>query len=225
MDPQDFENINGMLDRETQLREKIKEQVLELDKKTRTTIGLLNKIHSTPHESIPTLTAAVTPVLVSCKDIMAALAGLVPPNEFWRWKDMWSNSMRSVVFSAALVEYLTNGKLITIERVAETLGIKEDWKDRLALPVEDYLQGVISLVNELSRLAVNAVTMGNFDEPIKISIFVKDIFAGFSVLNLKNDVLRRRFDSLKYDLKKIEEVVYDVSLRKLSTTPVLAGAT
>jgi len=132
--------------------------------------------------------------------------------------------MRSVVFSAALVEYLTNGKLITIERVAETLGIKEDWKDRLALPVEDYLQGVISLVNELSRLAVNAVTMGNFDEPIKISIFVKDIFAGFSVLNLKNDVLRRRFDSLKYDLKKIEEVVYDVSLRKLSTTPVLAGA-
>jgi len=51
MDPQDFENINGMLDRETQLREKIKEQVLELDKKTRTTIGLLNKIHSTPHES------------------------------------------------------------------------------------------------------------------------------------------------------------------------------
>lgn len=63
--------------------------------------------------------------------------------------------------------------------------------------------------------------MGNFDEPIKISIFVKDIYAGFSVvviiylpkistlicvqLNLKNDQLRRRFDSLKYDLKKIEE--------------------
>jgi len=53
---------------------------------------------------------------------MAALAGLVPPNEFWRWKDTWSNSMRSAVFSAALVEYLTNGKLITIEQVAETLG-------------------------------------------------------------------------------------------------------
>lgn len=27
----------------------------------------------------------------------------------------------------------------------------------------------------------------------------------FPQLNLKNDVLRRRFDSLKYDIKKIEE--------------------
>jgi hypothetical protein len=67
------------------------------------------------------------------------------------------------------------------------------------------------------------VTLGNFEAPIQISIFVKDLFAGFSMvsfkcitgislnefdgvqLNLKNDTLRRRFDSLKYDLKKIEE--------------------
>ena len=103
-----------------------------------------------------------------------------------------------------------------------------------------------------SRLAVNSVTLGDFEQPIKISLFVKDIFAGFSMvlildsacrmlryscraysqLNLKNDTLRRRYDSLKYDIKKIEEgivvsesqnmrcscrtVVYDVSLRKLA---------
>ncbi|KAK2465189.1 hypothetical protein APHAL10511_002543 [Amanita phalloides] len=223
MDQQNLENISGLLDREIALREKIKEQVLELDKKARTMVGLLNKIHSTPSESISTLIAPITPVLASCCDVMAALADLVPPNEFWRWKDMWSNSLRSAVFSAALVEYLTSGELITIDRVAEILGVKEEWKDRLALPVEDYLQGIISLVNELSRLAVNAVTMGDFDEPIKISIFVKDLYAGFSVLNLKNDALRRRFDSLKYDLKKIEEVVYDVSLRKLPTKLTPAG--
>lgn len=100
------------------------------------------------------------------------------------------------------------------------------------------------------------MTLGNFEAPIQISIFVKDLFAGFSMvsfkcitgissnefdgvqLNLKNDTLRRRFDSLKYDLKKIEEggltlragympqslttfysVVYDVSLRKLAPPP------
>jgi len=51
---------------------------------------------------------------------------------------------------------------------------------------------------------------------MRISNFVKDLFSGFIMLNLKNDSLRRRFDSLKYDLKKIEEVVYDVSLRKLA---------
>ncbi len=34
-------------------------------------------------------------------------------------------------------------------------------------------------------------------------------------LNLRNDALRRRFDSLKYDVKKCEDVVYDISLRGL----------
>lgn len=37
------------------------------------------------------------------------------------------------------------------------------------------------------------------------------------LLNLKNDLLRKRYDSIKYDLKKIEEVVYDINIRKLSS--------
>lgn len=35
------------------------------------------------------------------------------------------------------------------------------------------------------------------------------------MLNLKNDGLRKRFDGLKYDVKKIEEIVYDISIRGL----------
>lgn len=34
-------------------------------------------------------------------------------------------------------------------------------------------------------------------------------------MNLKNDSLRKRFDGMKYDIKKMEEVVYDISLRGL----------
>jgi Translin family len=45
--------------------------------------------------------------------------------------------------------------------------------------------------------------------------FVADINSGFRLLNLKNDGLRKRFDSLKYDVKKIEEIVYDLSIRGL----------
>lgn len=43
--------------------------------------------------------------------------------------------------------------------------------------------------------------------------------AGFRLLNLKNDSLRKRFDALKYDVKKIEEVVYDISIRGLRPAP------
>lgn len=37
----------------------------------------------------------------------------------------------------------------------------------------------------------------------------------FRLLNLKNDALRKRFDGLKYDVKKCEEVVYDLTIRGL----------
>ena len=36
------------------------------------------------------------------------------------------------------------------------------------------------------------------------------------LLNLKNDTLRKKFDGIKYDLKKVEEVVYDLSIRGLN---------
>ena len=52
--------------------------------------------------------------------------------------------------------------------------------------------------------------------PGRIQRFVSDLYAGFRLLNLKNDFLRKRYDSIKYDLKKIEEVVYDISIRKLA---------
>jgi hypothetical protein len=40
--------------------------------------------------------------------------------------------------------------------------------------------------------------------------------AEITQLNLRNDQLRRRFDSLKYDLKRCEDVVYDLTLRGLT---------
>ncbi|KAI8978690.1 Translin [Trametes punicea] len=216
MDAGNLEKINSLLDADVETKERIKDQVTEFDKKTRTLAGILNRIHSTQFEEMPALLDTARPVLASCRDTTASIADIIPPNQFWKWKDMWSNSLRNAVFSATLIEYLQSGGLLSLEQVAELLGINPSWQDRFALVVEDYLHGIISLVNELSRLAVNSVTLGNFDQPIKISLFVKDVFAGFSMLNLKNDLLRRRYDSLKYDLKKIEEVVYDVSLRRLA---------
>jgi hypothetical protein len=48
-----------------------------------------------------------------------------------------------------------------------------------------------------SRLAVNSVTAGDYNRPLKISKFVKELYTGFQLLNLKNDSLRKRFDAIK----------------------------
>ncbi len=71
------------------------------------------------------------------------------------------------------------------------------------------------LTDELSRLSVNSVTLGDNDLAVRISAFVKDLHAGFQLLNLKNDFLRKRVDGIKYAVKKVEDVVYDLSLRNL----------
>jgi hypothetical protein len=41
------------------------------------------------------------------------------------------------------------------------------------------------------------------------------VHAGFQILNLKNDTLRKRSDGIKYRVKDVEDVVYDLSLRGL----------
>lgn len=53
-----------------------------------------------------------------------------------------------------------------------------------------------------ARLAVNSVTLGDYERPLQISQFVKDLHAGFQILNLKNDNLRKRSDSIKYNVSR-----------------------
>ncbi|KAL8683187.1 MAG: hypothetical protein Q9186_000799 [Xanthomendoza sp. 1 TL-2023] len=73
--------------------------------------------------------------------------------------------------------------------------------DVFHITTEEYLHALISLIEELSRLAVNSVTLGDYQRPLQISKFVKDVHAGFQILNLKNDSLRRRSDSIKYNVR------------------------
>lgn len=87
------------------------------------------------------------------------------------------------------------------------------------LNVEDYLFGLLQLANELSRYAVNSVILKEYSRPGLIYKFLTDLSIGFSLLNLKNSGgLRKKFDGLKYDVTKVEEIVYDLNIRGLVPT-------
>jgi len=114
-----------------------------------------------------------------------------------------------------LIEWLEHGTLIAQGQVEELLGFPTD-KQRLSpfrVDIVDYLYGLCFLPNELARLCVTRATFGDFELVGRILQFVNELYAGFQLLNLKNDFLRKKYDSIKYDLKKIEEVVYDLSIR------------
>ena len=104
-------------------------------------------------------------------------------------------------------------KLQHIDGIAVPVNLKD--RDAFHLTIEEYLLSLITLLDELARLARNSVTFGDYRRPLQISQFIKDVHAGFQILNLKNDSLRKRSDGIKYRVKEVEDVVYDLSLRGL----------
>ncbi|KAJ5174478.1 uncharacterized protein N7482_000355 [Penicillium canariense] len=159
------------------------------------------------------------------------------------WTRELQNLVASIELCAwlgGLQEYKgpSSASFMTIEDVGKFLEIPVNLKEQDAfhLTIEEYLLALIALVEELvsivlsdrprspvkitddveqSRLAVNSVTLGDYERPLQIGNFIKDLFAGFQLLNLKNDILRKRSDGIKYNVKKVEDVVYDLSLRGL----------
>ncbi|KAI5288336.1 hypothetical protein KEM52_001204 [Ascosphaera acerosa] len=122
------------------------------------------------------------------------------------------------------------GYLMSMKEVGDFLGVEVEGDPALKespglhITIEEYLFALIALVDELSRLAINSVTLGDYARPLVISRFIGQIHAGFQLLNLKNGALRQRSDSLKYAVKRVESVVYDLSLRKLIPGTVATGA-
>ncbi|XP_041897605.1 translin isoform X1 [Corvus kubaryi] len=154
---------------------------------------------------------------------MESLKTKFPADQYYRFHEHWRFVLQRLVFLAAFVVYLESETLVTREAVAEILGIEADRERGFHLDIEDYLSGILTLASELARLAVNSVTAGDYSRPLRISAFINELDSGFRLLNLKNDSLRKRYDGLKYDVKKIEEVVYDLSIRGLNKEATVGG--
>ncbi|CAI9724949.1 translintranslin-like [Octopus vulgaris] len=212
-----FASFQKYLDSEREIREKIREAVNDLEDTAREVLTLLQSIHQVEnHQRVPEICEKAKGYFSKIKEQYANIASKVPDNQFYRFHDHWRFVTQRLSFLAAFLFYLQHHGLICYEDTAEMLGLKVDRKCGFHLDLEDFLMGLLQMATELTRLAVNSVTAGNYQEPLLIKKSVTQLDAGFRLLNLKNDSLRKRYDALKYDLKKIEEIVYDLSIRGLS---------
>ncbi|KAI9644145.1 Translin-1 [Ciborinia camelliae] len=224
VDPKIFQDLQTKIDQDAEVRDQIKAILQTLERQCRNAQSVLSRAHSTPASHLqPVLESAKKAIQEEAESIqkLASVASNYP-----YYKDV-----QDVIFAILLCGWLggltkdgqptESGRLLTIEEVGEILQVPVNLKDRDAfhITIEEYLLSLISLIEELSRLAINSVTLGDYQRPLQISQFVKDLHAGFQILNLKNDVLRRRSDGIKYNVKKIEDIVYDLSLRNLVARP------
>ncbi|KAI0241146.1 Translin [Lamellibrachia satsuma] len=211
-----FAAFQDHINRDQDVREEIRAAVRELEQKARALQTVLHAIHQTEGVvQLKVICETAESKFEGIRQQMKELKEKVPTDQYYRYNDHWRFMMQRLCFLAALVVYLESERLIDHVAAAERLGVAVKREDGFHLDLDDFLMGLLQLASELSRLTVNAVTAGDYARPMRIAKFVGDLDAGFRLLNLKNDSLRKRFDVLKYDLKKIEEVVYDVTIRGL----------
>jgi len=210
------------------LREEIRVIVRDLEQAARETLTIMQRIHQEDGlRNIGDICTKANDKLQSIPPLYAALKQKIPPNEYFKYHDHFRFSTQRLVFLTAFIEYLQKESLVSKESVADKLGMAPArLAGTLHLDLEDYLLGVLTLASELSRLAINCVTNGDYERPKRIAQFMNDLDGGFRLLNFKNDILRKRFDGLKYEVKKVEEVLYDLSVRGLrhGVVPVAAAA-
>ena len=83
----------------------------------------------------------------------------------------------------------------------------------LKVDTEYYLLGLCDLTGELVRKAINSAINNDYDEALFIKKFVNDIYNELMLFEFRNE-LRRKFDSIKYDLKKLDDVALGIKLKK-----------
>lgn len=85
---------------------------------------------------------------------------------------------------------------------------------------EEYLGGVMDFTGELNRYAVLRATARDIEAVKRCRDVADALFAQLMLFDWRNGQLRRKFDAVKYTLKKLEQVIYELTLAS-SGAPVI----
>lgn len=117
-----------------------------------------------------------------------------------KYSGSYKIAMQEYTEAVLFLEWVKNSSIPT----AEELGVEID---------DHYLLGVCDLTGELVRRAVRSVTKEDYQVALSTKELLEDIYSELLKMDFKNNELRRKFDSIKYDLKKLEDIVYELKLR------------
>ena len=114
--------------------------------------------------------------------------------------NLYKGSLQEYVEARTFLDFILIGKIST--------------SSKLKINYHDYLCGLADLTGELGRYAVMSATKNDFKKVIEIKEFVDYILGKFLKFDFSNGELRKKYDAIKWNLNKIEGIVYDYSLRK-----------
>lgn len=112
-------------------------------------------------------------------------------------------------YSAALEEYTEAKLFLQFLKTGKITRIKE-----INLPEDSYIGGVCDLSGELVRLATNEAINKNFKEVKRVKVIINNILNELVDFDITG-YLRTKYDQARGNLKKIEQMDYEISLKKL----------
>jgi len=135
--------------------------------------------------------------LAGCEGVAEELAEVLRQNQDLKWGS-YSNSMEEYAEARIFMTFLEEGRLLS--------------PNELSVTRDEYLGGVLDFTGELNRYCIAKATVRDIDEVKRCRDLVECLMALFLKFDFRNGSLRKKFDSLKYTLKKMENTMYELSL-------------
>jgi len=86
-------------------------------------------------------------------------------------------------------------------------------KEELEVETTHYLLGLTDLTGELARRALVAATQGRTHEVQPIRDVVEEIHDTLLTFDFRSGELRKKFDQIKYDLRRLDDAAFQLSLK------------
>ncbi len=124
-----------------------------------------------------------------------------------------SSNLREVGSFRASLEEFIEGSALEFFLQHKTIPSLENLN--LSFPIHDetYLLGLCDFSGELVRRAVSCATNNNPAEVELIKNTLEELYGLFLKFNFRSGELRKKFDSLRHNLSKVNNIVYDIKLR------------
>ena len=85
---------------------------------------------------------------------------------------------------------------------------------KLGIAADLYLLGSFDVFGEFIRRAIHLATAGKYKDVFTLRDMLSDIYGVLLEFEFRNGELRKKFDGLKYDVKKIEELCLQLKLKE-----------
>ncbi len=109
-------------------------------------------------------------------------------------------AMQEYVEADCLYEFIYNNKVPT--------------QRELYVSAPDYLSGLCDLTGELMRKANYFAINGKIKEALRVKELVDKIYEQFLLLDIRDNELRKKFDNVKYNLQKLEDLALHMEKRQ-----------